>query len=129
MNGAKTAPAPIYGGFVCSARPIHGRVLHQRVWCSRHRFQAAVLAGTLVFAALGRIAQRPLRLFQRIAGVVLLLYSAVPVLALKLAPDVFPGIDVKAVWTMEVMHLVAGAITVGLFTKLANPDTQASGGR
>src|ERR671933_337870 len=45
---------------------------------------AAVLAGTLVFAALGRLTQRPLHLFQRIAGVVLLLYSAVPVLALKL---------------------------------------------
>ena len=90
---------------------------------------AAVLAGALVFAALGRISQRPLRLFQRIAGVVLLLYSAVPVLALKLAPNAFPGIDVKAVWTMEVMHLVAGAITVGLFTWLAKVDTQATGGR
>ena len=78
---------------------------------------AAVLIATLVFAGLGRITQRPLRLFQRIAGVVLLLYSMVPVLALKLVPNAFPGIDVKAVWTMEVMHLVAGAITVGVFTR------------
>ena len=78
---------------------------------------AAVLIATLVFVGLGRITQRPLRLFQRIAGVVLLLYSTVPVLALKMVPNAFPGIDVKAVWTMEVMHLVAGAITVGMFTR------------
>ena len=78
-----------------------------------------VLAGTLVLAALGRVTSRPIRLFQIIAGVVVVLYSAVPFLALHMAPSLFPGMTVQAAWTMEVMHLVAGAITVGLFTTLA----------
>src|SRR5919199_6274955 len=76
---------------------------------------AAVAAEGLPCSQRNRRKQRLIRLFQRIAGVVLLLYRAVPVLALKLAPNVFPGIDVKAVCTMEVMLLVALlALVVGL---------------
>ncbi len=82
-----------------------------------------VLAGTLVLAALGRWTRHPLRLFQIIAVAVLVLYSAVPFLALNKAPSRFPGINAQAVWTMEVMHLVAGAITVGMFTRWGREES------
>ena len=84
---------------------------------------AAVLAATLVFAALDRFTRHPIRLFQ-ILAVVVILNSPLPFLVLYMAPSLVPGMNVQAAWTMEAMHLVAGAITVGLFTTLGREQVR-----
>src|SRR5262245_59290416 len=76
-----------------------------------------VLGAVIVFAIVGRLARRPIRLFRRIALVVLLL-SFLPDIAL-LATGALPGTSLVAVGTLAVMHVVAWAISVWMLTTLA----------
>lgn len=76
-----------------------------------------VLGAVLVFALVVRFARRPVRLFRRIALVVLLL-SFVPNVLL-LVPSSVPGATVPAVVTLMFEHVVAWAVSVGILTTLA----------
>jgi hypothetical protein len=69
------------------------------------------LGATIVFAVLGRFARRPIRLFRIIAVVVLLLSFLNPVVALSDA-------SLQMILTLEFMHAVVAAISVGLLTTL-----------
>ncbi len=76
-----------------------------------------VLGAVLVFALVARFARRPVRLFRRIALVVLLI-SFVPNILL-LVSDSVPGAAVPAVGTLMLEHVVAWAVSVGILTTLA----------
>ena len=69
------------------------------------------LGATIVFAVLGRFARRPIRLFRIIAVVVLFLSFLNPVVALSDA-------SLQMILTLEFMHAVVAAISVGLLTTL-----------
>jgi len=73
------------------------------------------LGATIVFAAVGRFARRPIRLFRIIAVVVLLLSFINQVVAL-------PGADLQTILTLEFMHVVVAAISVGLLTTLGRGE-------
>ncbi len=76
-----------------------------------------VLGAVLVFALVARFARRPVRLFRRIALVVLLV-SFVPNVLLLLSDSV-AGATVPAVGTLMFEHVVAWAVSVGILTTLA----------
>jgi hypothetical protein len=76
-----------------------------------------VLSAVILFALLGRFTKNPVRLFQVIAAVFLIV-SFIPDLALFSAVAAFPGVTVPAVVALMSMHVVAGAITVGLLSRL-----------
>jgi len=83
---------------------------------------AYLLVAALVFAGVVRFAKRPLWLYRRIAVVALLLSFLAPISAL-LGMAAPPGSGVGAApldtfLTMLVMHIVAYAISVPLFTRL-----------
>ena len=73
---------------------------------------------TLTFALIGRLARRPVRLFQIIASLALLLSFLNPILALF---GQFPvvGMNLHIFWTMIVMHCVAALLLVSLLSRLA----------
>lgn len=71
---------------------------------------AGVLIGSGILAGLGRFTRRPITIFRIVALGFLVLYAAAP-LALS-AP-------LSLVLTLELMHLVAGAIAIGMLTRLA----------
>jgi hypothetical protein len=73
------------------------------------------LGATIVFAAVGRFARHPIRLFRIIAVVVLLLSFLNPVVAL-------PGASLSVLLTLWFMHVVVAAISVGLLTTLARSE-------
>ncbi len=73
------------------------------------------LGATIVFAVVGRFARRPIRLFRIIAVVVLLLSFLNPLVAL-------PGASLSVLLTLEFMHIVVAAISVGLLTTLARSE-------
>ncbi len=73
------------------------------------------LGATIVFAAVGRFARRPIRLFRIIAVVVLLLSFLNPVVAL-------PGASWSVLLTLWFMHVVVAVISVGLLTTLARSE-------
>jgi hypothetical protein len=70
-----------------------------------------VAGATGVYAIVGWLAKRPIRIFRILAGVALLL-SFVPPLSL-------PGVSIPIILTLGLMHIVAAAISVGLLTTLA----------
>jgi hypothetical protein len=72
-------------------------------------FVPAILAGALL-AVLNRFARSPVRLF-RIIAVVLLLLSF-------LNPFTIPGAPLAMILTLDLMHVVAAAIIVGVLTTL-----------
>jgi hypothetical protein len=76
-----------------------------------------VLGATVVFGLIARFSGRPVRLFRRVALVVLLLSLVPDVLLLVAAP--FPGTSVPAVLALMVEHVVAWAISVYALTTLA----------
>ncbi len=83
-----------------------------------------LFAAALVFAGVARFAKRPLWLYRRIAVVALLLSFLLPVSALMgMAAPPGSGANAAAApldtfLTMLVMHVVAYAISVPLFTRL-----------
>jgi hypothetical protein len=74
-----------------------------------------VLGATVVFAIVVRFARRPVRLFRMIAVVVLLLSFLNPILAL-------PGASLQIILTLEFMHVVVAAVSVGLLTTLVRSE-------
>ena len=75
-----------------------------------------VLGAVIVFALVARFSRRPVRLFRRIALVVLLL-SFMPDLSLLNASP-YAGTTVQSVIALMLMHVVAWLISVSLLTTL-----------
>jgi hypothetical protein len=69
------------------------------------------VAGTGVYALVGRFARRPVRVFRVVAAVALVLSFA--------GPFTIPGAPAAMVATLLLMHVVAAAVVVGLLTTLA----------
>ncbi len=76
------------------------------------------IGAAVVFALIGLFARRPVRLFRIVATVVLVLSFA--------APATIPGAPVAMILSMEAMHVVAWAVSVGLLTTLARQAKPAS---
>jgi hypothetical protein len=72
--------------------------------------QGAV-AATIVYALVGRFARRPVRVFRVVAAVVLVL-SLVP-------PFTITGAPISMILALELMHVVAAVVIVGLLTTMA----------
>lgn len=72
------------------------------------------LGAAAVFAIIGLFARRPVRLFRIIAAVVLVLSFATPL--------TIPDAPVSMILSLEVMHVVAWAVIVGLLTTLARQE-------
>lgn len=69
------------------------------------------VAGTAVYALVGRFARRPVRVFRVVAAVALVLSFA--------GPFTIPGAPAAMVTTLLLMHAVAAAVIVGLLTTMA----------
>lgn len=69
------------------------------------------IGAAVVFALIGLVARRPLMLFGIVATVALVLSLA--------APLTIPGAPLSMVLSLEVMHVAAWAVIVGLLTVLA----------
>jgi hypothetical protein len=78
---------------------------------------AGAVGAAIVFAVVGLLARHPFKLFQWIA-VVVLVVSLVP-------PLTIPGAPVAMILTLEVMHVAAWAVIVGLLTNLARRKEHA----
>ena len=76
------------------------------------------IGASIVFAIIGLLARRPVRLFRIVAAVVLVL-SLVP-------PATVPGVPVAMRLSLAVMHVVAWVVSVGLLTALARQAKPAS---
>lgn len=74
------------------------------------RLPLTTLVAALVFAAIGSFAKHPVRVFRLVSAVVLVISSAMP-LTLP-APAVM-------IASLEVMHVVAWAVIVGILTTFA----------
>jgi hypothetical protein len=73
------------------------------------------LGATVAFGIVVRFARRPIRLFRTVAVVVLLLSFLNPILAL-------PEASLQTILTLEFMHVVVAAVSVGLLTTLARSE-------
>jgi len=73
------------------------------------------LGATVAFGIVIRFARRPIRLFRTVAVVVLLLSFLNPILAL-------PEASLQTILTLEFMHVVVAAVSVGLLTTLARSE-------
>ena len=69
------------------------------------------VAGTVVYALVGRFTRRPVRVFRVVADVALVLSFA--------GPFTIPGAPAAMIATLLLMHVVAAAVVVGLLTTLA----------
>ena len=69
------------------------------------------VAGTVVYALVGRVARRPVRVFRVVAAAALVLSFV--------GPLTIPGAPGAMVATLLLMHAVAAAVVVGLLTTLA----------
>ena len=69
------------------------------------------IGAAMVFALVGALAKRPVRMFRIVAAVALVLSFA--------SPLTIPGAPLSMVLTLEVMHVAAWAVIVGLLTTLA----------
>lgn len=69
------------------------------------------VAGTAVYALIGRFAQRPVRVFRVVAAVVLVLSFV--------TPFTISGAPVSMILALELMHVFAAAVIVGLLTTMA----------
>ena len=74
-----------------------------------------LLIAAVVYLALGRISARPVQLFRTLGYIVMVLSFLMPVAAGATMPA---GPDAVTVAVLIVMHLVAGLITIRLFTTL-----------
>lgn len=69
------------------------------------------VAGTVVYALVGRFARRPVRVFRVVAAVTLVLSFA--------GPFTIPGAPAAMIATLLLMHVFAAAVIVGLLTTMA----------
>ena len=76
-----------------------------------------VTGAVVVFGLILRFARRPVRLFRRVALVVLLV-SLVPDFLLLFAGSM-PGVTVAGVGTLMIEHVATWAVAVGMLTTLA----------
>ena len=76
------------------------------------------IGAAIVFAIIGLFARRPVRLFRIIATVVLVLSFAMPL--------TIPGAPAVMILSLEVMHVAAWAVIVGLLTTMARQAKAAS---
>ncbi len=70
------------------------------------------VGAAVAFGVIGLFARRPVRLFRIVAAVALVLSFAMPL--------TIPGASVAMVLSLEVMHVVAWAVIVGLLTTLTH---------
>ncbi len=75
------------------------------------------VGAAIVFAVIGLFARRPLRLFRIVAVVALVLSFAMPL--------TIPDAPLAMILSLEVMHVVAWAVIVGLLTTLARKEASA----
>ena len=76
------------------------------------------VGATVVFAVIGLLARRPLRLFRIVSTVVLVLSFAMPL--------TIPGASGATILSLEAMHVVAWAVIVGILTTVARRAKPAS---
>ena len=76
------------------------------------------IGAAIVFAIIGLFARRPVRLFRIVTTVLLVLSLATPL--------IIPGAPVAMILSLEVMHVVAWAVIVGLLTTMARQTKPAS---
>ena len=76
---------------------------------------AFLLIAAVVYLAVGRISARPVQLFRTLGYIVMVLSFLMPVAAGATMPA---GPDAVTVAVLIAMHLVAGLITIRLFTTL-----------
>ena len=69
------------------------------------------VAATIVYALVGRCARRPVRVVRVVAAVVLVL-SLVP-------PFTITGAPISMILALELMHVIAAVVIVGLLTTMA----------
>ncbi len=69
------------------------------------------VAGTAVYALVGRFARRPVRVFRVVAAVALVLSFV--------GPFTIPGAPAAMIATLLLMHVVAAVVVVGLLTTIA----------
>ncbi|GLV60807.1 hypothetical protein KDH_76260 [Dictyobacter sp. S3.2.2.5] len=81
-----------------------------------------LLLALLIFWLVSRSARRPIRLFRIIALTLLVLSLLTPVMAL-IGIFPLPGMNMSIFWTMIAMHLVSGAIAIGLLTTLTQQQS------
>ena len=74
--------------------------------------QGAV-AGAVVYGLIDRFARRPVRVFRVVAAVALVLSLA--------GPFTIAGAPIPMILALELMHVVAAAVVVGLLTTMAAP--------
>lgn len=72
------------------------------------------IGAAIVFAIIGLLSRRPVRLFRIVATVVLALSFV--------APATIPGAPVAMILSLEVMHVAAWASSVWLLTTLARRE-------
>ena len=75
------------------------------------------VGAAVVFAVIGLFARRPVRLFRIVAVLALALSFATPL--------TIPGAPLAMILSMEVMHVVAWAVIVGLLTTMARRAADA----
>ena len=75
------------------------------------------IGAAVVFAIIGLLARRPVRLFRIVAAVVLVLSLA--------PPTTIPGVPLVMRITLGVMHVATWAVSVGLLTTLARRRVSA----
>ena len=79
-----------------------------------------LLLGSLVFALVVRFSSRPVRTYWIVASIGLILSLALPISAgAGFVPAGQPVPDTATVITLSLMHVVAYAITVTMFTRLS----------
>jgi hypothetical protein len=76
------------------------------------------IGAAIVFTIIGLFARHPVRLFRIVATVALVLSFA--------TPPTIPGAPVAMILSLEVMHVVAWAVIVGLLTTMARQAKAAS---
>jgi len=81
-----------------------------------------VLLGAVVFAVIIKFAKRPIRTFQIVASVALLLSLANPIMAANGMAPINVSISTATMFSMMVMHIVAGAIAIYLMPKLTREE-------
>ena len=81
-----------------------------------------VLLGAVVFAVIIKFAKRPVRTFQIVAVVALLLSLTNPIMAANGMMPIGVTISTATMLSMMVMHIVAGGITIYLMPKLASEE-------
>ena len=81
-----------------------------------------VLLGAVVFALIIKFARRPVRTFQIVAVVALLLSLTNPIMAASGMMPIGVTIRTATMLSMMVMHVVAGAITIYLMPRFARQE-------